>query len=177
MKTMSPLYNDPKYISFALAILEGRGGKAAYDEETPQQDLGPALVCADWLEETRSKDPVSLSLASHLRRGLPVPDDFSWEKGSGVHSKVTLKDYNWEQAFGYAGQPNTYGCSEKGGAQNTMAPPHAQISTHPFAMWDVKEVVAAVEGEHDGPNWVIVGHLYDGRWFTLRAGCDYTGWD
>lgn len=59
-------------------------------------------------------------------------------------------DYDWREAFGYASG---------------------------FTMDDVAEVLAASEGENDGPDWKMAGRLTDGRFFILRAGCDYTGWD
>lgn len=46
-----------------------------------------------------------------------------------------------------------------------------------FAIDDVAEVRNAVEGENDGDEWIVWGKLKDGRWFYLKAGCDYTGWD
>jgi hypothetical protein len=42
---------------------------------------------------------------------------------------------------------------------------------------DVVEVIAAVEGEHDGAEWLAVVRLADGRYAVVAAGCDYTGWD
>lgn len=41
----------------------------------------------------------------------------------------------------------------------------------------VVEIVAAVEGENDGPDWLCIAKLDDGKYATMRAGCDYTGWD
>jgi hypothetical protein len=46
-----------------------------------------------------------------------------------------------------------------------------------FTMDDIGTVHGAVEGENDGDDWIIWGRLKDGRWFSLKAGCDYTGWD
>lgn len=40
---------------------------------------------------------------------------------------------------------------------------------------DVEEVLGSVEGENDGPDWVGVFKLKDGRFMVVRAGCDYTG--
>ncbi len=42
---------------------------------------------------------------------------------------------------------------------------------------DVVEVIAAAEGENDGPNWLAVVRMADGRFAKVFAGCDYTGWD
>lgn len=41
---------------------------------------------------------------------------------------------------------------------------------------DVAEVLAISNGENDGPDWVGVFRMRDGRFLTVRAGCDYTGW-
>ena len=50
------------------------------------------------------------------------------------------------------------------------------VSTEPFDRSDVVEIVALVEGENDGPDWVGVFRLHDGRFASITAGCDYTGW-
>lgn len=41
----------------------------------------------------------------------------------------------------------------------------------------VKRVVCADEGCNDGPSWICVAELDDGRYVIVDAGCDYTGWD
>ena len=69
--------------------------------------------------------------------------------------------YDWQSAFEYASIIRTASeCSKDG-----------------FGMHDVAEVLAWSEGENDGPSWMMVGKLNDGRYFFLDAGCDYTGWD
>lgn len=60
------------------------------------------------------------------------------------------ESYDWTEAFSYA---------------------------NGFGIDDVAEIRNAAEGENDGDDWIIWGRLKDGRWFYLRAGCDYTGWD
>jgi hypothetical protein len=53
---------------------------------------------------------------------------------------------------------------------------------HVFAYLDgasretVAEVLALREGFNDGPDWLCYGRLRDGRYFFVKAGCDYTGW-
>lgn len=42
---------------------------------------------------------------------------------------------------------------------------------------DVAEILVSVEGENDGPDWLVVMRLVDGCHAFLKAGCDYTGWD
>ena len=71
-------------------------------------------------------------------------------------------DYNWLQVFQY-GKPDP-------------AVPGMQIATTPFLLADVKVVYGAVAGDNDGPAWVAFGKLKDGRFFSIRASCDYTGW-
>lgn len=70
-------------------------------------------------------------------------------------------DYDWKEAFVYAKEIRlSTGCTAE-----------------PFTMNDVAEVIKAVNGENDGPSWLMAGKLKDGRFFLLDAGCDYTGWD
>ena len=45
-----------------------------------------------------------------------------------------------------------------------------------FSQEDVCHILASDEGHNDGPDWVMAGMLCDGRYFVIRAGCDYTGW-
>lgn len=41
----------------------------------------------------------------------------------------------------------------------------------------VKRVVTCDEGENDGPSWIGVFELEDGRFCIVDSWCDYTGWD
>lgn len=59
-------------------------------------------------------------------------------------------DYNFQEGFGVAGEPEL--------------------------IKNVVEVIAAVDGDNDGDDWVAIGRLDDGRYFKIFAGCDYTGW-
>jgi hypothetical protein len=71
------------------------------------------------------------------------------------------EDYDWKEAFTYAPNVRTAtGCAKD-----------------VFGIEDVAEVIKAEPGENDGPSWLMVGKLKDGRFFFLEAGCDYTGWD
>lgn len=84
-----------------------------------------------------------------------------------------LADYNWQHTFAYAGEPN----AGDGSASVKKAADHLpDVSLEPFSRWDVKRVVAMEDGDNDGPDWVCVGELHDGRFFAINAGCDYTGW-
>lgn len=60
-----------------------------------------------------------------------------------------LDDYDWEEAFEYA----------------------------EFDREDVAEIIYLIEGENDGDEWCGVFKLNNGKYGTLHAGCDYTGWD
>ncbi len=94
-----------------------------------------------------------------------------------------LENYDWKNVF-------TYGTPEpcKGSRENKWDKPHTHggaegvlgeenISTKSFDREDVKEIIGYVEGEADSEDWVMTGLLEDGRYFAIRAGCDYTGWD
>lgn len=46
----------------------------------------------------------------------------------------------------------------------------------PFAIEDVKDILACVAGEADGPNWHYIVELKNGQYGYVTGGCDYTGW-
>lgn len=77
----------------------------------------------------------------------------------------SLEGYDWDEALKYANGKTTscvLGCS---------------IPIDGFVRADIAYVVRADEGENDGPHWIAVMRLRDGRWAFLSAGCDFTGWD
>lgn len=81
-----------------------------------------------------------------------------------------LEDYDWAQVF----------ADENAGNVNkltTEVPPGAPVSTAPASRSDVAEIIAAVNGDNDGPDWLGVFLLKDGRYLVASGGCDYTGWD
>lgn len=51
------------------------------------------------------------------------------------------------------------------------------VESEPFTRDDILDLIACEAGENDGPEWVAVMRLKDGRYAFLEAGCDYTGWD
>lgn len=67
-----------------------------------------------------------------------------------------LNNYDWMDAFGE-------GCGN--------------CSALTFKREDVATILLAREGENDGAEWIFVGILKDGRYATVIAGCDYTGWE
>lgn len=71
-------------------------------------------------------------------------------------------DYDWKEAIDISGIRKVPGTS---------------VSDADFDMSHVVEVIRASVGENDGPNWIALLRLADGRFACVSAGCDYTGWD
>lgn len=76
----------------------------------------------------------------------------------------TLEGYNWPSAFDVA-------CGDRIEA----VPPGAVVDLSPFTVSDVDKVIWCEEGENEGANWRAVVLLKDGRYATVNAGCDYSG--
>jgi hypothetical protein len=74
-----------------------------------------------------------------------------------------LDEYDWEEAFA---------ASE---IKPTITAKAASLEG--VTRENVKRIVAMVLGENDGPNWTGVFEMNDGRFISVCAGCDYTGWD
>ena len=91
------------------------------------------------------------------RAGLP----FKNESPLG-ETPEELSDWDWSSAFEYASQPLKAGTSE-------VAPG--------FTPEDVRYVLSAEPGQNDEASWVALVALWDGRFGSLDAWCDYTGWD
>lgn len=75
--------------------------------------------------------------------------------------KELKNDYDWKEVFQFGSSP---------------AEPNSDINCN-FTIDDVKTIITADEGINDSEDWIIVVELNDGRFASLRAGCDYTGWD
>lgn len=73
-----------------------------------------------------------------------------------------LMEFDWEQAFAVS---------------DIRSLPGSAVSLVVFTRDDVEGILSSAEGENDGPDWIMVGALKDGRVFFLKAGCDCTGWD
>jgi hypothetical protein len=84
-----------------------------------------------------------------------------------------LDNYDWEEAFGYAGPDGSFGSHDA----PEPVPPGSTVSCAAVCREDVKKVIAISDGLRDEVDWLIVAVLKDGRYFALTAGCDYTGWD
>lgn len=83
-----------------------------------------------------------------------------------------LDDYDWREAFGAAGKERDTQLNGKPVVVHFAKP----VSVEPFDREDVAEIIAIDDGENDGENWLGVFRLKDGRFATIDAGCDYTGW-
>lgn len=73
------------------------------------------------------------------------------------------EDYDWQQVFRYTDNPSN--------------PLTREIIHQAYQIDDIAEILATVDGENDGPDWVGAFLMKDGRYLLVRAGCDYTGWD
>lgn len=81
-----------------------------------------------------------------------------------------LDDYDWAQVFADENAGNVDSAVEP-------APPGSSVSTAEVSRTDVAEIIAAVNGENDGADWLGLFLLKDGRYLVASGGCDYTGWD
>jgi len=85
-----------------------------------------------------------------------------------------LENGDWEEVFKYA-SPTVCEAGHIHGPENPYF--CKSVPTTAFTREDVRRIIAMVDGENDGPDWVGVFELQDGRFASLRAGCDYTGFD
>ncbi len=96
-----------------------------------------------------------------------------------------IDSYDWAEAFGYcgdAGYDPTGTNSWYSGACTVEAVERIpgqqdKVSNAPCLREDVVEILGIAEGENDGPEWLLLAKMRDGRFLSLSAGCDYTGWD
>ena len=84
-----------------------------------------------------------------------------------------LDSYGMGQIFGAGGVEECHW----GGDKPRAVPPGSSVPTDGFARWDVKAVHGFQEGENEGPHWMALVELWDGRWAFLDGSCDYTGFD
>ena len=88
-----------------------------------------------------------------------------------------LDDYDWGEAFGFAGETKGEYNSPYNHGTPRYALPTGEFHCSPFGREDVIAIHGMSEGENDEREWLIYGRLKDGRHFFIAAGCDYTGWD
>ncbi len=84
-----------------------------------------------------------------------------------------LEDESWSCAFADPGNYSEGNCDK----DTEAVPPGVIMDTTPPYRSDVAEIIATDDGENDGPPWVGLFLLTDGRYLAVEAGCDYTGWD
>ena len=113
--------------------------------------------------------------AYRQRAGLPpeVPEE--------------LTGYDWDEAFGVAGDElgtggnfrakETPNFAFKYNSADIRPAKETKVSLAPFDRRDIKKLIAYADGKNDGPEWIALMELWDGRFAYLEAGCDYTGWD
>lgn len=80
------------------------------------------------------------------------------------------RDSDWAEVFGEGSGGNTDRSTEP-------VPPGSNVDREPASRTDVIEVIAAVNGENEGQEWIGVFLLRDGRYLVAEGSCDYTGWD
>ena len=71
-----------------------------------------------------------------------------------------LDGYDWDHVLDYARKPDTVGVCDNS----------------PITRESIQAVICSDEGDNDGPNWIAVLLLTDGRWAYIYGGCDSTGW-
>mgnify|MGYP001585292015 CR=1 FL=1 len=94
-------------------------------------------------------------------------------RGKKPPTLKALNEYDWSQAFGYAGGEAKCGWGEP----EPTRPGAPEVLLGPFDEQDVAHLTVLEEGCNDGDSWLVCGYLWDGRAFGLKAWCDYTGWD
>lgn len=103
---------------------------------------------------------------------------------------LALAGSDWDEAFGAAGdtlRTQILDGRVRGDPYGDMSTKYVDADIRPgrdltvplttFDRTQIERVFSSFDGAHDGPDWRVLGQLRDGRYFYLRAGCDYTGWD
>lgn len=102
-----------------------------------------------------------------------------------------IDNYDWQEAFGFGNGGRTY--KDRGdGSEDYHVPlhynthnsgvpvpakPKDDVPLDPVFREDVIRIHAIVDGIGDEQDWIGLFKLKDGRFATVVAGCDYTGWD
>lgn len=76
-----------------------------------------------------------------------------------------IDDYDWREAFEYANEPRRVLVESE------------DFDTSGFTREMVEQIIHIDNGMNDEESWIGVFKLTDGRYASLAAGCDYTGWD
>ena len=75
-----------------------------------------------------------------------------------------IRGSDWDYAFGCCGTAVSVALG-------------STVNTTPFGRDEVADVIACADGDPDGPDWIGVFRLKDGRFTFISAGCAYSGWD
>lgn len=85
-------------------------------------------------------------------------------------------NYDWMQVWNIDGDAdsnsNLFGILNPEGV-----PPGSNVDIDELKFNDIDKLISSIEGERDNQDWVCVVKMKDGRFASVRAGCDYTGWD
>ena len=80
--------------------------------------------------------------------------------------------YDWDAAIQEAMGPGYWG------PDDSTHYVHEEMKASQKSLWNgVASVLASSEGENDGPSWMTIFFMHDGRFAFMEASCDYTGWD
>lgn len=84
--------------------------------------------------------------------------------------------HDWLHVFNYTTNEYLEGTysGDKGSPEAIVG---VDVGVDPFDPLDIEEIYGFADGENDGPDWICYGKLKDGRFFSARGGCDYTGRD
>jgi hypothetical protein len=147
-------------------------------------DDGTGMADQDWVRFRSMVDACRDAMTVGGTAELSVLHDWLEEHGYDTRREevaVLLKTLpplhakDWQEAFGFAGY-RAEGVSNNSLPERAL-PRDAGVSLAPFGPVDVAQILALSEGENDGEEWLLAGRLHDGRWFSLAAWCDNTGWD
>lgn len=96
-----------------------------------------------------------------------------------MNIKRPIDNYDWEKAFQYCGEAEDESAGTGGvyGSPSITVAAGSSAKPKGFQRKDVTRVVTWRDGENDGPPWLGIFALADGRYAFVDAGCDYTGWD
>lgn len=86
------------------------------------------------------------------------------------------REIHWANAFVVAGEVSFEGQDSDAVPDIRPAIPTANVDLSPFTRADVAELYGLIDGEPDVIDWLCYGRLKDGRYFSLTAGCDASGW-
>jgi uncharacterized protein (TIGR02996 family) len=117
------------------------------------------MIFADWLKENDRTEEAKLAEGSISM--IPVFDN-----------------YNWMQVFGAAGgEPDCNNGNTRADKPNISSQDSKMVLVNPFSRKDVRYIHRIRDGSVNGESWVCIGQLWDGRWFTIRGGCDTIRWN